>query len=324
MTSATVNRAVEDSLAVRAAWLHYAGGMTQTDVARKLGISSVKAHRLINRASQSGVVKVTIDGDVAECFALAERLSGMYGLDFCEVVPDLFENGMPLRALGIAGAAFLRREIESPSNSVIGVAHGRTLAAVVDNMSRISARGTQFVSLLGGMTRNFAANPHEVIHRLAAKTGAVAYVMPLPFLANTAEDRKVLMAQRGVRDVCALAAAADLKFVGIGMAGPDASLVSSGMITHGELEEVRRQGGVGEILGHFFNHRGDCIETGLSKRTLSAGITGAAGARIVAVAGGSEKLKAIRSILKSGCLDGLITGERTAAALAEIKFREPQ
>ena len=59
-------RDAEDSLAVRAAWLHYAGGLTQAEVAKRLGITSVKAHRLITKLAESGAVKVTIDGDVAE------------------------------------------------------------------------------------------------------------------------------------------------------------------------------------------------------------------------------------------------------------------
>ena len=59
-------RDAEDSLAVRAAWLHYAGGLTQAEVAKRLGITSVKAHRLITKLAESGAIKVTIDGDVAE------------------------------------------------------------------------------------------------------------------------------------------------------------------------------------------------------------------------------------------------------------------
>ena len=65
----------DDTLAVRAAWLHYAGGLTQSDVARRLGVPSVKAHRLIARAVADGVVKVTIDGDIVECVELESRLS---------------------------------------------------------------------------------------------------------------------------------------------------------------------------------------------------------------------------------------------------------
>ena len=49
----------EASLAIRAVWLHYAGGLTQSAVAERLGIPSVKAHRLIARAVADGVVKVS-------------------------------------------------------------------------------------------------------------------------------------------------------------------------------------------------------------------------------------------------------------------------
>lgn len=52
----------EQSLAIRAAWLHYAGGLTQAAVAKRLGLPSVKAHRLIARAVADGVVKMSIDG----------------------------------------------------------------------------------------------------------------------------------------------------------------------------------------------------------------------------------------------------------------------
>src|ERR1700741_572048 len=131
MTKIAGKRDAEDSLAIRAAWLHYAAGQTQADVASRLGVSSVKGHRLITRANQSGAIKLTIDGDVAECVVLEAELAQRYGLSYCEVVPDLHEGDLPLRALGVAGAYFLQREIAARQDGVIGIGHGRTLAAVV-------------------------------------------------------------------------------------------------------------------------------------------------------------------------------------------------
>ena len=116
----------EGSLAIRAAWLHYVGGFTQAEVAKRLALPSVKAHRLIARAVADGAVKVSIDGEVVECALLENRLCHRFGLDFCDVAPDLGEDGLPLRALGLAGASFLRREIERGEDSVIGIGHGRT------------------------------------------------------------------------------------------------------------------------------------------------------------------------------------------------------
>ena len=317
MARSATKRDSDDSFAIRAAWLHYAAGLTQAEVAQRLGVTNVKAHRLITRANEAGAVKVTIDGDIAECVVLETQLAAQYGLQYCEVVPDLGEDTLPLRALGIAGAGFLSREIENNPDGILGIGHGRTLSAAVAQMPRMTAAKVRFVSLLGGLTRNYAANPHDVMHRLAEKTGASAFVMPVPFFANSVEDREVLLSQRGVRDVFALAAQADLLIAGIGTAEPEAQLVSSQMIEPAEIQEVKSLGGVGEILGHFFNADGKPIETSLAARTLSLGLDALKDRRIVAIAGGTEKTCAIRSVLMSGCLSGLITDERTALALAQ-------
>jgi DNA-binding transcriptional regulator LsrR (DeoR family) len=278
---------------------------------------------LITNANQSGAVKVAIDGDVAECVALEVEIARRYGLAYCEVVPDLHENGLPLRALGVAGAQFLQRQIESLHAGVIGIGHGRTLAAVVADMPRMDAGRVRFVSLLGGVTRNYAANPHDVIHRLAQKTGAVAYVLPLPFFANTAEDREVLLSQHGVREVFDLAARADLMIVGIGTAQPNTQLVASQMIEPAEIREVAEMGGQGELLGHFFDRAGKPIQTSLSTRTVSPALADLNGRRIIAIAGGAEKVDAIRAVLNSGRLSGLVTDEATALALkSEVNLAE--
>ena len=307
----------DESLAVRAAWLHYVAGLTQTAVAKRLGLSSLKAHRLIARAVAEGVVKVSIDGEIVDCAVLEDRLCSRFGLEFCEVAPDLGEDGLPLRALGLVGAAFLRREIERGEVEIIGLGHGRTLAAAIHQLPRIDAGGIRFVSLLGGLTRSYAANPHDVMHQLAEKTGAQAYVMPVPFFANSADDREVLLAQRGVGDIFAAANRAPLKIVGIGTADAGAQLVTTGMIEAGEIDEITAIGGVGEMLGHFFDADGRVLETTLTARTLAVDLDGPPESRIVAIAGGAQKRAAIRAVLASARLTGLITDEATARALLD-------
>lgn len=305
----------EQSLAIRAAWLHYAGGLTQTAVAKRLGLPSVKAHRLIARAVADGAVKVTIDGDIVECVQLEDQLCSRFGLEHCEVAPDLGEDGLPFRALGLAGANFLRREIERGDHEVIGLGHGRTLAAAVQQLPRFDGKGLRFVSVLGGLTRNYAANPHDVMHTLAEKTGSQAFVLPVPFFANSEQDRAVLMAQPGVRDILDMSYGATLKLVGMGAADESAQLVASGMIEPHEIAEINAGGAVGEMMGHFFDADGNVLETTLSARTLAAPLDGPSNSQIVVIAGGPGKVEGLHAVLKSGRLHGLITDEVTARAL---------
>ena len=305
----------DNDLCVRAAWLHYGAGLTQTEVAARLGVSTVKAHRLIARANKLGLVRVHIEGEIAECVALEEALCARYGLKFCEVAPDLDEGPMPLRALAIIGARFLENALTGDEHDIIGFGHGRTLAACVHALPQLPKPRAKLVSLLGGLTHRLAATPYDVIHRLAERTGAEAYVLPLPIYGNSAEDCAVMLGQRGVRPVLEMGIAATLRIVGVGALEPDSSPCASGMVAAEDLLEARRAGGVGEVLGHIFSIAGEQVSCALSERALSMPARDIGAQRTVAIAGGRGKTEAIRAALASGLIAGLITDERTARAL---------
>jgi DNA-binding transcriptional regulator LsrR (DeoR family) len=307
---------VEDDLCARAAWLYYGAGLTQGEVAKRLNVPSVKAHRLVARANRLGLVRVSIDAPVASCMQLENELQRKYRLRECVVAPEIDDDPLPLRALGLAGGRYLRLAIESGTHAAIGVGHGRTLAACVGMLPRMDVPELKLVSLLGGMTRRYVTTPFDVIHRLAERTNSAAYVLPLPFFANTADDKTVFLEQRGIADVFELGINATLRFVGIGTLGGDASILSTGLVEKEEFDEARHLGAVGELLGHMFSARGDLIDSGISARALSMSAPDIARRPTVAVAGGLSKIDAIRAVLGSDLLHGLITDERTARILA--------
>lgn len=307
----------EAELCARAAWLYYGAGLTQGEIARRLNVPSVKAHRLVARANRLGLVRVSIDAPVASCMALEDELQRKYKLRQCVVAPEIDEDPLALRALALAGGRFLRLAIESKAHPVIGVGHGRTLAACVGVLPRMDAPDLKLVSLLGGITRRYVTTPFDVIHRLAERTNAAAYVLPLPFFANTAEDKTVFLEQRGVADVFDLGVASTLRFVGVGTLEDNASILSTGLVEKDEFDEARRLGAVAELLGHMFSARGALIESGISARALSMSPADIARRPTVAVAGGASKVDATRAVLRSELLHGLITDERTARALAK-------
>jgi DNA-binding transcriptional regulator LsrR (DeoR family) len=306
----------EAALAARAAWLHFAGGKTQGEVADILGVQSTKAHRLIAKARADGLIRVFVEGPIAGCIALEEQLKLQFNLKHCEVVPNIDEGPLPLRTLATAGARYLRNIIESGTYKLIGMGHGRTLAAAVDMMPSVNAGKTKFVSLLGGLTRRFAASPFDVIHRLAERTSAESYVMPVPFFANTAEDRAVLESQYGVSDVIEMARNADIYIAGIGEVDRKSFIASGGMVDDDDdVESVMNSGAVAEILGHFFLPDGTHMPHPLSDRAMAPRYSDLKSHKIVALVGGTSKIQATRSILAGGLLHGLITDEATARRL---------
>jgi len=115
----------DHDLCVRAAWLHYGAGMTQSEVAARLGVPSLKAHRLIAKANKEGLVRISIEGDIIECVRLEEKMRARFALQFCEVCPDLDDELLPVQTLSLAGSRFLRLAFENGEEKVIGFGHGR-------------------------------------------------------------------------------------------------------------------------------------------------------------------------------------------------------
>lgn len=314
---------LELGLATKAAWLSYVGGLTQEEIAARLRVSRVKVTRLIAAAQRAGLVHVFVEGPAAECVELEDRLRGAFGLASCTVAPRADDGPLPLRTLGAAGAHFLHRVLEqggagSDGNGggvVVGVGHGRTLAAVAERLPRQPRPGARFVSLLGSLTRRAAANPFDVIHKLAEITGGEGYFMPAPFFADSLESKRVLMAQKSLRDVMALADEARLVMVGIGEIGPHAHLVESGMVTEAELREAERAGAAGEVLGQFLDAEGRPVDAEVNQRAVAVPLDGLRGRDVIAVAGGRGKAPAIAAVLRTGIVSGLITDEGTARAL---------
>ena len=159
--------------------------------------------------------------------------------------------------------------------------------------------------------------PYDVIHKLASKTEADAFVTPLPIVANSIEDKSVLMSQRGVSEIFQMMTKSDVMIAGIGSTAATAYLVQNAIFTKAEFEEIRLAGASGELLGSFFSSQGKLIRTYLTDRIISLDFESIKNSRVIAIAGGVRKVQGIQAVLKSSILQGLITDEQTANLLVK-------
>ena len=310
----------EASLQIRAAWLAYVGGYTQEEIAEHLGLSRVKAPRLIAAALESGRVKVFVEGEEAQCLALEDELRTRFRLAHCTVVMDSARPGSAeeqdeLVALGAGGAQVLYRLLQKAGPASVGVGHGRTLASLAEHLPHLPRPDLKFVSLIGSLTRKSSANPFDVISRLAERTGGEGYFLPVPFIADSQADAEVLRAQRGVQMVLSLAHACELCVVGIGGLGEHGNLLHTGMLTAAEQDALERKGAVGDLLGHFLDRDGQVVDHEINRRALGVRLSEMRGRQVLAVAGGHSKVPAILAALRSGYLTGLVVNESTAKAV---------
>src|SRR5690348_8629479 len=78
----------EGQLLVRAAWLSYVGGLTQAQIAKRLGLNRIRVNRMLAQARDEGIVQIRINSKIAGCVALEERLRAMFDLEEAIVVPS--------------------------------------------------------------------------------------------------------------------------------------------------------------------------------------------------------------------------------------------
>ena len=252
---------------------------------------------------------------------LEHQLADAFGLDLCQVVTDLHQDELPLAALGVAGSKFLADEIGHGQKLLIGVSHGRTLLACVETSTRPLPR----TSASSADGRPHPARPPTRTRSSAACPSAPA---PKPVSCRCrswptpqATKQCCSASGRSPRPRARQAVRPDARRHRHD--DPEAELVTTGMVEAAEMAAIARAGGVGEMLGHFFDERGRPIENELTERILTQPIDNLRNRRIVAVAGGAVKVAAVRAVLASGLLSGLVTDERTARAIVDADRAQP-
>lgn len=301
--------------AARAGWLYYVAGNNQEQIARKLGVSRQTAQRLVSLSVSEGLIKVRLDHPIGRCMELAEQLRRRFALDLVEVVPTDPDSDSAVLGVAQAGAAEIERRLKAPEPIIMAVGTGRTLRAAIEQLTPMDCPQHKIVSLAGSIAPDGSAAYYNVIFNLADLVKARSFPMPLPVIASSARERETLLAQPMIRDTLALAAEADIAFVGVGDLGPEAPLYLDGFISEAELKALQKAGAVAEILGWAFDAEGRMIEGLTNDRVASAPVPSRESALVVAMAKGDRKLAGIRAALKRRLVNGLITDERTAEGL---------
>lgn len=301
--------------AARAGWLYYVAGNTQDQIATKLGVSRQSAQRLVSLAMAEGLVKVRIDHPIARCLALARDLTGSFGLQFCEVTPSDPASESTTLGVALATGAELEKWLRKPEPTVIAMGTGRTLKAAVELLPAIDCPQHKVVSLTGNIAPDGSAAFYNVVFTMADKVHSRSYPMPLPVIASSREERETLHDQALIRATLALAAEADVAFVGIGQLGREAPLFVDGFLGKEDLARLDDAGAVGEIVGWAFDAKGTLIDGITNDRVASAPLPNPGRTLVVAAAMGKRKLPSIAAAIKGGLVNGLITDEATAAGL---------
>lgn len=303
-------------LLVRAATMYHLEGLTQAEVAARLGLSRPTAGRLIARARAQGLVRVVIDAPphlAGSIHTDEEReLETVFGLKEALIIDQLADGTQTGdSALGRAGASVLIRRLE-PS-STLGFTWGPETVAVADSITPRSASCRRVVQMDGSMTSvEYHTGVDHALSRFAERLGAQPLRLVAPLYADP-DTVRAMQRDSILSQSFKAAEEADVMVFGVGSVTTSTTLFEGAYIDAAILDELTGLGAVGEIGGRFYDKDGVTVESSLVDRTVSVPLEAVRSCpTTMLISGGTHRRESILGALRGGLATTLITDLGTA------------
>ncbi len=302
---------------MRIAWMYYVEGLTQNEIADKLGIGRVTVVRNINEALKQREVKIWISGHVAECLDLEAQLKEKFKLIDAVVVPEPANITNTAKVIGNAAGMYITDQLTD--NFCLGVGWGATLYASLQTLSPRELTGMEVVSLLGGIVQARRFNPAEFAWQFANTVGANCYLLAAPAVVDSEETRQTLIERCGLDDVLNRSERMDMALLSVGTMSSESTSFRFGFFSEEERQSLIKAGAVGDMLYNFYDKNGRTVDHPINRRVMSMPVDRLKRVpKRVMISGGIEKVEALRGGIKLVEANVLITDEVTARQLVAL------
>jgi len=320
-----VGRWSAEELLLRAAWFYYKDELTQDEIAKRLSVSRASVGRLLDRARRVGLVSINLNAEYLDAFELSAELRRVFDLSEALVVPDHDKEPADHHALnarvGLGGAQFLSTHLR-PGGS-LGVGWGETVSRVIAATNFGAVGPVHMVTLTGGVDGYLQTILSSKGEAADGELATTATVIPAPTYASSPALAAALREEPTIQQVLTHACEAQQAVVGVGTPTADATIVQLGYLSQADLALLRQHNVAGDILGQFFDSSGNVVNIALHDRRIGIELADLKLIpKVVGVAGGVHKTRAILGALRGGFLDVLVTNELAAISLLALERGE--
>ncbi len=299
---------VKNAKIAKAAFLYYAEGKTQQEIAQEFGITRVAVSRILNDARTQGIVEINVHYPWTSK-ELEKNLIKMFGLKNAKVLyTSTTDPDEIIKELGIVAAKYFKTIVKE--KQIIGISWGRALREMINSIKELSRPKTTIVQLIGASgTESVLTDGPKLAQHFSEKLNCSARYMHSPLIVENETVKTSLIQDRMVSTTIELACTADLAFVGIGATEKEIySLLKTGYVSENEFKTLKKAGVVGDICAQHFDINGKVLDISLNKRTIGINLEQLSNIKtVIGIAGDPRKSKAILGALRGGYLDVLIT-----------------
>jgi deoxyribonucleoside regulator len=306
----------EINLMIETARLYYEHHFSQQQIANKLGISRPGISRLLQKARETGIVKIEILDPESKGTALEAKLKKKYKLKDVIIVPNENEDSATIKQrLGKSAVKYLDHLIKD--NMILGVSWGTTMLQVAQNIQARPTTGVTIVQLNGGVTRaEYDTHASEVAQKMGEKYRAVPFLLPLPAIVDNIKVKEAILSDKNIAHTLNLGKQAEVIVFTIGKFDDESVLVKANYFKQNEVDTLIQDGAIADVCSRIIDNNGNICSTKLNDRTIGIELNEIKNKSYsIAVAGGKDKIKAITAALKGKLFNVLITDELVANQL---------
>ncbi len=297
---------------IRIAFYYYKSGMTQNEIAKKMGISRQKVNRVLGECLQLGIVTINISGCDDTYICMESQLEKLYGLQHVRICQETSESsqGDLYTALSEAASTLIAGTVSD--NDTIGFGQGKTMAALANQIVPMHKENLKAITLVGAKHGpEYRTGSSDIIFNCAVKMGATPILLHAPILVDKSELRDSLVNETYFKETYQAIKSCNIAVFGIG----DVNNISR--IKYKNNENLSA---VGEICTHFYDEDGNEVYSDISDHTIAISKSDLKAIPLrIGVAGGVDKLSAVKGAISGGYINTLITDFSVAEKLLHQK-----
>lgn len=306
----------------KAAWLYYAHGMRQDEVARELNISRASVAMYLRKARDTGIVNISTSTQIFADHVLAREIEDVFKLDAVWVVPENPHSAEPAADIPVVAASVFLSLVSRGSR--IGVAWGKTVYAIADLMPHADLQDVVVVQLCGNLGAPYSYRPDECTMEIARRLNAKGLNFYAPLVLRTEALAQGLRAEPVIREQLDSIPNCDLALYTIGTLDSESHVVKCGAVQLSEIESLIAAGGAGVVAGRIIDRDGQSLECGYNRRVISAELDDLRRiAKRLVVVQEDNKQGPLEAALAGGLCTHLVLGAAMARRLLEKAKTKP-
>lgn len=291
---------------------HYLQNKTRIEIANETGLSRFKVGRLLDEAVNSGIVRIDIQSPSGVRLDLSVQLKERFGLKHAVVVDVPSDDDSILQARLGSTVADLLSEILT-DDDVLGLTSGRTLSAMARSLQALPRCG---VVQLAGVAGPIQETGLEIMRRVSSIAGVRPWTIYSPLVLSDAQAALGVRRQPDTSQTFDQFPKVTVAVGAVGSWQPENSqMIKNRALNEVDREKLLKRGVVAEFGATLIADSGQVIHD-IDDRCIAISEAGwRAIPTVIAAAGGSKKTRAIRALLTSRLIHGLVTDTGTAERL---------